>query len=145
MRKTLLIQLSPNKLPPKKLRSFKDGQALIGVLAVIAISTVLVSSLMVNSLISAHSSLKLRQSNAVMGNADSYIQDAIIKIIRDPNYIGETLTLNGSRVIIEVTGENPKNILVKSINSQGDILRRLSLQLSFSNDGAISVNNWVEN
>lgn len=129
-----------------KQHSHKDkGQALIGVLAVIAISMILVSSLMMNSLISADSSLKLRQSSHAIINADSYIQDAIIKIIRDPNYVGESLTLPDSRVIIEVTGDNPKNILVKSINFEGDILRRLSLQVNFSDNGAISIDNWTEN
>lgn len=128
-----------------KQHSHKDkGQALIGVLAVIAISTVLVSSLMTNSLISANSSLKLRQSNQMINNTDSYMQNAIIRLIRDPNYIGETLTLDNGRVIIEVTGNNPKSILVKSINTQNDILSRLTLQVNIDNYGVITVSGWKE-
>lgn len=120
------------------------GQALIGVLAIIAISTVLVSSLMINSLISADSSLKLRQSSSAITIADSYMQNAFIKLIRDPNYTGETLTLNDGRVIIEITGENPKYILIKSIGPQNDILRQLSSQVNFDSNGAVSITNWTE-
>jgi hypothetical protein len=123
---------------------FKEGQALIGVLAVIAVSIVLVSSLMMNSLISADSSLKLRQSSIAISAADSYMQNALIKIIRDPNYTGETLTLDNGRVIIEVTGDNPKNVSIKSINSQNDILRQLSADVGYNASGAISVSNWTE-
>jgi len=113
-------------------------------LAVIAISIVLVSSLMMNSLISADSSFKLRQSTQALATTDSYIQNAIIKIIRDPNYTGETLTLTSGQVIIEVTGDAPKNILVKSTNLQNDILRQLSVDVNFATDGAVSVSNWGE-
>lgn len=128
-----------------KQHSHKDsGQALIGVLAVIAISIVLVSSLMTNSLISADSSLKLRQSSLALASADSYAQNALIKLIRDPNYTGETLTLDTGRVIIEITGDNPKSVLIKSTNSASDILRQLNFVVNYASDGTISVVDWTE-
>lgn len=120
------------------------GQALIGVLAIIAISTVLVTSLMINSLISSDSSLKRRQSSQMINNADSYMQDAIIKLSRNLDYIGETLTVGGNQVIIEITGDNPKTVIVKSINSSGDILRKLQTQISFNSDGVYTIDNWQE-
>lgn len=120
------------------------GQALIGVLAIIAISSILVTSLMTNSLISADSLLKLRQSSQLINNADSFLESAILKLLRDPSYPGETLTVGNNQVIIEITGDNPKIILVKSTNSSGDILRKLQAQASFSVDGVLTVSNWQE-
>lgn len=120
------------------------GQALVGTLAIVAIASALVASIVLNSLINAESSLRFRQSNTVLNLAETALQNAIIKLERDPDYTGESLTLNDNRVIIEITGSNPKIVSVRSLNSSSEILRKLEAQVSFDSNGAISVNNWRE-
>ena len=120
------------------------GQALIGVLAVMTISMLLVVSLLINSLINSENSFKIRQSKEIIFLAESKLHDSILRLERDPSYLGETLTLSYGQVIIEVTGDNPKYVLSKCVSSSGTILRKLQVRVNISNDGTVSVDDWRE-
>lgn len=121
-----------------------EGQALIGVLAVVAIASVMVSSLVLTSIISADSSLKLRQSTNLINQADTAMQNAILRLERDPSFTGETLNFSAGQVIIEITGDNPKIVEAKSINFDNKILRKLHAEVNSDNNSAITVSNWSE-
>lgn len=125
-------------------RQRRAGQALIGVLAIMAIVSLLVSSLVLNSLISADGALRLRQSGNIVNLAEAALQNAVIQLERDPNYPGETLNFSEGQVIIEISGDNPKIILAKSQTSDGKILRQLQAEVSFESNGVATVDNWQE-
>lgn len=127
-----------------KNRKFVSGQAMVGVLAVAAISIAIMSYLVINSAIVAQSSFNLRQSASVYYAAESSLANAILRLERDPNYMGEILTLPVGQVIIEITGENPKTVSAKSLDNQNKILRRLQAEVNFDSNGAVTANNWQE-
>jgi len=123
---------------------YNSGQALIGVLAIVAISSVIVSSLVLNSLISADGALRLRQSGSAVNQAETALQNGILRLERDTTYLGETLNFSDGQVIIEISGDNPKIVSARSQTSDGKILRQLQVEVSFDENGAATVDNWVE-
>lgn len=128
----------------KNLFSNNNGQALIGVLAIMTISMLLVVSLITNSLINSENSFKIRQSKDIIFQAESMLHNSILRLERDPSYLGETLTLSYGQVIIEVTGDNPKYVLAKSISSGEIILHKLQVRVNIDDNGTILVDDWRE-
>lgn len=90
----------------------QKGSALLAIIVISAIVTTIFTA--------ASSSLlgQLIQSNTSTNSAKSYllaesgVEDAILNLLRNPNYAGGTLTLDSNDITIVVTGTNPKTIAV---------------------------------
>lgn len=84
---------------------------------------------------------KFEEGEIAKTYAESGVENAILRLIRNPGYTGETLTISDGSAEISVTGTNPKviNVIGKSHN----IFRTLQIQAAYNNN-VLTVTSWKE-
>jgi hypothetical protein len=119
----------------------QKGQALVVLLffmiIAITLSTTAIAVVASNSL----SVTRTEESTHALEIAEAGAQNALIRLIRNPNYTGETLTVNGGSATVVVTGASTKTILSTGVN--GSFMRKIQVFASFSG-GILSVTSWQE-
>ncbi len=73
--------------------------------------------------------------------AESGAENAVIRLLRDPSYTGETLTVGSGTAVITVTGSSTKTILSSGTN--GNYLRKLQIVASYVNN-ILTITSWQE-
>jgi hypothetical protein len=119
----------------------QSGQALIVLLffmiIAITLSTTAIAVVANNSL----SVTRTEESAHALEIAEAGAQNALIRLIRNPAYGGETLTVGGGSATVIVTGTSTKKILSTGIN--GSFTRKIQELATFSG-GILSVTSWQE-
>jgi len=94
--------------------NYESGHTLVTILVftVVALAVVTAS---VNAIITiTRSTAVLERHIIVTQAAESGIENAILRLLRDPSYNGEILTINDITVIITLAGSDPKVISASS-------------------------------
>ncbi len=117
----------------------ENGQTLVTLLvfSVMAISVAAAAvAIMINTTRATHiTESRIR----IMGAAESGIENAVIRLIRNPDYTGETLDLDDYTVTITVTGSAAKTITATADNG----LFRHSVQATASYvENRLTVTSW---
>ena len=117
----------------------QEGQTLVTLLvfSVMAISVAAASvAIMINTSRATH----ITESQVrVMGAAESGVENAIIRLIRNPSYAGETLTLDDNTITITVSGTDTKTIQATANNG----LFQHTIQATASYvDNRLTVTSW---
>ncbi len=117
----------------------QEGQTLVTLLvfSVMAISVAAASvAIMINTSRATH----ITESRVrVMGAAESGIENAILRLIRNPSYSGETLILDDNTITITVTGTDTKTIQATAANG----LFRHTIEATASYiDNRLTVTSW---
>ena len=119
----------------------ESGQALIILLffmiIAITLSTTAIAVVANNSL----SVTRTEEDAHALEIAEAGAQNALIRLIRTPNYVGETLTVSGGSATVVVTGTNTKTIL--STGTNGSFKRKIQVTAAFSG-GVLTVTGWQE-
>lgn len=108
----------------------QKGQALImviliGIIALIAVvsaATLVVSELKKNTAVS----FGVSQYQITYGA----LENALMRLLRDPNYTGETVTLGSSTCVITVSGSSPKAVEARCSN--GTYSRKIGATVTFT-------------
>lgn len=117
-----------------------NGQAMITVLFIsiigLIVTTGAVYALMINTSISS-----LDERGALAHSAaESGIENAILRLIRDPNYTGETFMIDTDRTVtVAVTGTSPQ--IITATASMGSITQRVQVQVAY-NGGILTIQSW---
>lgn len=118
-----------------------SGQALITLLFFVLISLTITSAAIIIIIINSISASKSQEGTLAYYAAESGVENALLRLLRDPNYTGETLTIGTSTAIITVTGSNPK--IVVSVGQNGNFKRTVQAQMNY-NSGYYTFSNWKE-
>lgn len=120
----------------------KRGQTLVIFLVFIVIAMTVISAavaiIVTNTIGSSHT----EQSRMSYMIAESGMENALIRLLRDPSYQGEILPVGSGQSTITLTGTDP--IIVTSVGSQGDFSRRIVVSVRFV-QGVMQVGTWREN
>ena len=117
------------------------GQTLVTVLvfSVVAISVATAAvAIMIN--ISQGTSL-VGGSVIAKQTAESGVENALLRLLRDPSYTGETLPVGDGSVEITVTGTSTKTIT--AVSSVNGYTKTVQVIADF-NSGVLSVTSWKE-
>ena len=120
---------------------FQKGQALITLLFFVLISLTITTGailIIINNSISVSKSVEGTLAYYV---AESGVENALLRLLRDPSYTGETLTVGSGTAVITVTGANPK--IVVSVGQNGNFKRKVSAQMNYIS-GYYTIYNWKE-
>ena len=132
----------------KKYIKNKKGQAMIAILLVLALALIFLTTTAVIYLSETSIVFNTRQSNEAYYNAEATIDNAILKLLRNPNYTGdETLTFNnGSATIGTITGSTTKTITVNSQINNNKYIRIMTATVNLSGSGnrVVTLNSWRE-
>lgn len=119
-------------------RKNQKGQALISLMFFIIIALFLISAAVVMMIASAESTGKLEGEEVVTRVADSAAEEAILKLLRDPAFTGDDLTLPDGTAGVNVAGGT---ITVNAV--AGKFTKKLVIGTSFANN-VLSVVSWKE-
>lgn len=120
----------------------QKGQTLVSLLIIIAVTILAVASAIVSASLSSTTAITTI-SDKVYYTAETGAEEALIKLLRDPSYPGETLDLAGINVEITVSSPSPTEKVITSIASTNNIKRRVDVSVQFLNN-ILTVTSWDE-
>ena len=131
-----------SKLKTQKVNFNNSGQALVALLVFmmvgLAITSTSVSLLVANS----QSAQKFQDAQVALAVAEGGIENALIRLLRNPNYAGETLTVGEGTATVTVTGTNP--MIVRSVGESGNFQRTITVELAATTSGIMNISSWEE-
>lgn len=121
----------------------KNGQALITLLVFMALLLIVGMASIMMMIINSQTSAKFEQSVVTLHVAESGAENAILQLLRNPNYSGEILSVGTGTTTITVTdiGGNQKKIV--SIGKDGNFLRKLQVTINDSGN-ILTIVSWKE-
>lgn len=124
-----------------KILKNNSGQTLVILMTYMVIAIIVTTAsiaLVINSSIGTD---KVYQGANSLDIAESGAETAMIKLIRDPSYTGETVDVGNGQAVVTVTGTNPKTVLSKG--TLNDFTRTIQVIVDTSNY-RITVTSWKE-
>lgn len=118
-----------------------SGQALVALLFFVIIALTFTSAAVSLMVINAQAGTSVEEGATVLGLAESGAENALLRMLRMPTYIGETLTVGTGHVTVGVTGESIKTIV--SRGTIGNFTRTVQVIVSFVN-GIWTIASWKE-
>ena len=117
------------------------GQALVSLLVFMIVSITVTSAAVAVILVTNAQSSKFELAELVHNLADSGIENALIQLLRNPAYTGETMTTIDGSVQISVTGTNPLTITSRA---QSATFEKTAVAVVDLSDNQLTVLSWDE-
>lgn len=124
----------------KKLQD-NTGQALVTLLIFVFITTIVTSAAIVLIVTNSLSVGSVQSGTNAYIVAESGIENALIRMLRDPDYTGETMTMDAGTATITITGTEPRTIT--SRGSSGDFTRTIEVVVGYTNN-IMTISSWKE-
>lgn len=119
----------------------EKGQSLVSLLFFMIVAVTITSASAIILLTNSLAANTFQQGGITMATAESGVENAILRLLRDPSYSGETLVLENGTAQISVSGTNPKTIV--SVGRVGSFQRQVQVNV-VDNNGIITVVSWKE-
>lgn len=119
----------------------QQGQTLIILLIYMVIAIIVTTASIALVINSSRGTDKVYQGANSLDIAESGAETAMIKLLRDPNYIGETVTVGNGQAVITVNGTNPKIIVSKG--TLNNFTRTIQVIVDASNN-VLTATSWKE-
>ena len=118
----------------------KTGQALVTLLVFIAVATTITAAATTVTLINSQTTGKFAQGESALVIAQAGADNAILRLLRDPNYSGETdLSIGSGTATITVSGSSVKTIT--SEGQDGNFIRKIQVVGTFVNN-TFTISSW---
>jgi hypothetical protein len=118
-----------------------SGQALISLIFFATIGMAIATAAILATLSSTIASSKIQSGILTFSEAESGAENAYLRLLRDPNYKGETISINGTNIIATVSGST--DITINSKATSGKFSRSIQVQLQYIN-GKYVIQSWKE-
>lgn len=119
----------------------QNGQSLITLLFFMTIAITIISAATVVLFINAQGVTKFQEGTSVYYIAESGIENAILRLLRNPAYTGETLPVGDGSAEIQVVNGDP--IIITSKGTVGDFSRKIEVQAGYTNN-VLTITSWKE-
>jgi len=129
------------KIQNSKFKIKDTGQALITLLFFVLIALTITSAAIIIIITNSTSASKFQEGTLAYYAAESGVENALLRLLRDPNYTGETLAIGDTTAVATVSGNNPKTIV--SVGQNGKFKRTVQAQMNYNN-GYYTFSNWKE-
>lgn len=98
----------------KRRKANASGYAMVVLLVFVIMAMTLMSAAVNIMLVATQTSSVAERSEMSLANAESGVEEALLRAIRNPSYTGGTLTIGGDSVTIVVSGGSIKTITSRS-------------------------------
>lgn len=119
----------------------KSGSALVLLLLFTSIAITIITAATVLTISTTQSSSAGQISQSAYTIAESGAENALLRLLRNPNYSGETLTVGDGQATISVTGSSPYTIV--STGRIASQTRTVQVTASYVG-GILTVLTWAE-
>lgn len=122
-------------------QQYNTGQTLVTLLIFVAFAIVVTTTSVAIIISNTQSTTTLSKGETAHLIAESGVENAILRVLRDRSYTGESLDINGGTAEITVSGSSL--IDITSVGSFQDFSRTIHTQTQF-NQGVLEVVTWEE-
>ncbi len=122
-------------------QSNQSGYMLTALLVFLVVIIVITTTSVMVSVSSLRGETYFDAGSEALSAADSGAENAILRLLRDPTYSGETLPVGNSQVEITIVGSAPQ--VITSVADSGSFERTVEVQLQRV-DGMLQVISWKE-
>lgn len=124
------------------MKTKKDsGQALVVLMVIVAMMLTITAAAVMVTISSAQATSKYHLGEEAYLLAQSGVEMAILSLLRNPNYTGETMALGPGQVEITVSGGNSKIVTATAIDT--GFRRTVRVSGSFVNNSFV-LQSWEE-
>lgn len=123
------------------MNKFQSGQALITLIFFVLIAITITSGAIIMIAVNSTSLGKLQEGNISYDAAEAGIENAFLRLLRDPNYTGETLTIDSTTVTITVSGSSPNYTI--TVVGTGNFKRTVQVKMTYTS-GYYTFSDWKE-
>ena len=127
--------------PKAPKHNFKKGQTLVMLLVLMTAGVIITSAAVVMIIINSQSSSKFALGESAYAIAESGAENAILRLVRNPNYAGETLTVGSGTATITVSGSSTKTIVSEGV--RGNFRRKVQIVGTYVNN-IFTPSSWTE-
>ena len=119
----------------------KSGQTLLMLMVFMIIAITVTSAAAGMILVNTANTQKMEGGTVAFQVAESGIENALLRLLRNPNYTGENnLAIGNGTVDISVTGSNPYTITSTGIS--GNFSRTIQVVVNYN--GNMTITSWRE-
>lgn len=119
----------------------RSGQTLVTFLVFVAVAMMVTAAATVVTLVNSRSATTLQQGTLSYYVAESGIENALLRLLRNPYYSGETLLVGEGTAEITVAGDSQKTI--NSKGSLGNFIRTIQVTTEYNNN-VLTIVSWQE-
>lgn len=129
------------QLTTRKSRIYQSGQALAALVIFSAVGMVVLTATVAAAITSTQQVSSFDRSHEALYIAESGAENALYRILRDPSYTGETLTVGEGTAQITVSGSGP--ITITATGTVAGFQRTVVVTAGYTNY-VLSVTEWQE-
>ncbi len=118
----------------------QSGQTLVALLAFMSMAIILTTAATAVTLVNSQSGSKYSQGQQALRYAEAGADNALLRLLRDPTYAGETLAVGTGTATITVSGSGTKTIVSEGIS--GSFRRKV--QVTATQGTTLTVTAWSE-
>ncbi len=119
----------------------QKGNALITLLIFVAVGITITTGAIIVSVINTQGTSKISQSEIALATAESGAENAVLRVLRDYDYTGETLNVGSGTATIVVSGGSNKTIV--SEGQYNSFKRKIQVDVTITND-QLQITDWKE-
>lgn len=119
----------------------QEGQSLVLLLFFVLMAMTFTITALLTSTIASGSIVNLENGVETRQLADSGAENALLKLIRDPSYSGESYTVGSANIVITVTNGTTKTVVATS--TLGDFTRTVEVLADYT-DNVLTITSWRE-
>lgn len=128
-------------IAPKMYRK-KSGQVLTSVVVFVAFGLSVIALSAVLMVINMQNTLKYTESGNCLNHAEAGVEEAVLRLLRDPTYSGGTMLLEGVTTTVTVSGtDTDKSIL--AVATYNGFAKKVLATVSLAGD-KVSLLSWKE-
>lgn len=114
----------------------------MAVVGLLSVGLLMASTNIMIGIIQHDQALALNQSDQGRALAEAGVEEAVLRLLRDKDYSGGSLVLDGKNVTIEVTGDETNKTITSSVNYFG---KNKAVQAEVTNlSGVMEVSSWQD-
>ena len=116
----------------------QKGHILVTLLFFMVISISIITSIVFIAFNTLKSGSSMEQGTLAYYAAETGVENALIRLVRDPAYSGETFTLDQGSVLIEVSGD-----VITSTATIGNSIKKIQVETVYNNN-ILEISTWKE-
>jgi hypothetical protein len=124
-----------------KKTSLFPGQTLITLLFFMVIAMTIISTAVMLLILNSRGTSQLAEGMRAYAVAEGGAENAVLRLLRDDTYTGETLPVGDGTATITVTGSSPKTIT--STGQVGAYMKRIEVVVGYTNN-VLTISTWRE-
>lgn len=127
-------------------KSFEKGQTLVTLLFFMVIALTITTAAIIIIFVNTQAQTKVQQSQSAYYVAESGMENALMEVIRNPSYAGETMTIGEGTDVISAALSGTTTSGTSTITSTGTVgsfVRKIQVVGLFTNN-VFAVQSWKE-